>query len=1217
MPNELSQFAELCLAEAPELGVSWIKQLFSSNGSGERDLSESIQKLVLITEQKPILLNNADLLEQYREAVVGWASNVDLFSGTNFKIADGFVQSTIRRKKSHGTYFSSETSNAEELLQRSHTKTVIVGTPGTGKSVLLRSLAGTAAQLVNSSLPVPIDYMSIQNGANPLDAIRSAIFAVWPDCLPQNLDALTQALNHILEYGQGVALLDNWEWETLQRINVSAKWKRVICFAHPNSRMLDESWDIYELQNLDWSSISQFVRSWSQATGTVIDDRRLLERFYRNEFSKVFAETPILLDLTCSAFAQDAFKELQVWRVLKRALTHQIMRACKGNDDPELFQTAIGDFALSLLVNQRSITFKSSEVFQFWLDSDWRTYAKRFIGLLRTCGILKLEGEQFTFVNPLFQSVLAAQSWSTIVLRDGGNWSTEFNRAKYDPSWADTVVFTFGILSEESNKGPKRVSILTTYFEQLFLVSDDPLGLRFVLAGKCLATLSSTDCEFVLQNKFIESMIFHLIDDAQELMENGLDCKLYIEVLGRIAVGTVFQKIEKLVYNRRAATDQRLLWLNLLCLTQQNEVVGTLVRLVEDIHEDENIRQKAAQLIGATGLSKVLPVLKSWLEEPLSRFAVVALVLHNSMAAARLLQETKDKAAICQMRNPEILPMLTDLFKNHIIDTNLYFSSIGRIDGEQAMRSLTEALGSKDKVATTASAKNLALMNTKHAAATLVAFLVSMRPEGDILGIILDTLSRNPKFWIAKPIIELIEGSTIEDINFVQNCLQVLRKKNDIETRLVAENAFSRQTDKNKKRWLASILVNFNSLKVLPWLREELADGRFEVRVEALIGLLMLGEPSALDKIIVAIEDALRGNHNFSRLCLAVRGLDDARLVPILWRGFNEGTGQGDYVAFDVLYRMDCSSLEDDIINKLHESMTLGFSLQKRRWLLELLSNIGTPRSIQTIVDVASKSAILHDTTYAIQSLSQVRDPRAVDILVVALSNPNKQVRYSAIEALNFIDVEYIEPLILPIVWIASDSDQFMCQLVLNLLQNLEPLSSIHDMTTALFDENPNVRLAVLLVLEKSPTEIAAEELITHIKNLILNDKETKVQYQAAVTLGKLDRVQAQYTLLQLVRSKKNWREHEKFARLLIKIGDSTIVDQLYDVLKITDTKLWREMVSPQFLCGLILGLPATKTLLLAFCLKYNVHLMADGSVIDSTGNSLTCDEFQNWMAMQ
>ena len=215
-PSELSLFAELCLTISPDLGVGWVENLFTRNGSSSKDMSDTLSALcqkLTINPVKSLVAESYELLEGYRIAVIEWARLFKLSSGINYKISEGFVHSKIRHDQ-HNLRTAIEQIQAEEVLQRPQIKAGIIGASGCGKSILCQYLAGLAAHLTDESLPIPIDGRSFQMTTNIHDMIYSAIQTVWPTCPLENFDLLIKTLIESLQNGRGIALIDNWEWTT-------------------------------------------------------------------------------------------------------------------------------------------------------------------------------------------------------------------------------------------------------------------------------------------------------------------------------------------------------------------------------------------------------------------------------------------------------------------------------------------------------------------------------------------------------------------------------------------------------------------------------------------------------------------------------------------------------------------------------------------------------------------------------------------------------------------------------------------------------------------------------------------------------------------------------------------------------------------------------------------------------------------------------------------
>ena len=1230
--SELSQFAELCLTISPDLGVKWVENLFARNGSSSRDMSDSLSALYkknsVNQRQKSVVEEGRELLESYRVAVIEWAQHFKLSSGIDYKIGDGFIHSKIRRDFRLGnSQDMTQKIRAEELLQNPHVKAGIISVAGAGKSMLWQHLTELAAHSTDLSFPIPIDSTSLQVGMGTRDVIYNAIRTTWPTCIPQKIELLIDILDKSLEDGNAIALVDNWRW-TPEKLRLIFRWKRVICFARQPATHIDTTWEIYNLGDLERDDIWQLVHSWPLATGMPLNANKLLKELSHKKFDTALFDTPLLLDLTCVTFARHHFSQWQSYNILKQALIFQTEQVREHNIDPALFRAALADFALNRLrIQEYSITnaqsFYKKEALHFWISSEiWKTDAEIYLRLAQECGILRSHENKLVFSHPMLHATLAAQAWSSLLTTTKfADWYAELESVKYNPRWADVIVFVFSMLSNETEEQLGRYSVLINFLNQLCSGQSDISESNWLLAGRCLSSLSTPARTSWAQNDIIQKIGNRLILTVQQLVVEELDCQVYIDVLLRMFTVELGEVIGHWVSNQALSIEQQLFWIDFLGQSADVNALNTLCHLSQKSETNQRLNQQIFIAIGTSGLTAAISFLKEQIEIKERRFmALDALVAHNSMEAAHLLQNVHEERFICGMSNPDVLPFLAHALDNDPTHAKQYVEAIGRIGGDQAVSILETILRETEFDTASIAAKQLSNMGMRRASTVLVAFLSEAKSLTSIHNFVLMQLAQKPFLWDANPVINvLVNVNNIDDDDFVIY-RSALQKKKDIETRTVLEKAFLETHDLTKQRLFAGILSHLNSRIIIDWLQKMAKVEDDFHRIEAIINLLYLTEPSAIGLAINEIEHALIENGYFGRLCAALYDIpidrNNSRLLFVLWDAMMKGVGQGENAAFNVITHLDYTVLLDDIIDRLRVWGTRQGSQFIRGYLFELLSRVGTPRAVEAIIQFALPTASENyfAKSEAVRFLSIVRNLSAIETLLQALLNSSEEVRYGALYALTQMDDENIIPYTIPLV---SDKNESVVYTAFQTLQQLSPLSNLRiaqSTITHLQNQNPNLRRAALMVLEKSPAKIATRELLIRIEQILMNDEEVQVRRQAMITLGRLGKERSQDVLIGLIQGGANGISSIEIAQVLLEIGDGRIAGTLNDILKDTDRELWHQLVQPRFLCGLIAKLPRTKPLIIAFCLKYNVHIMIDGTVIDSNDLKFPCEEFQERM---
>ena len=131
----------------------------------------------------------------------------------------------------------------------------------------------------------------------------------------------------------------------------------------------------------------------------------------------------------------------------------------------------------------------------------------------------------------------------------------------------------------------------------------------------------------------------------------------------------------------------------------------------------------------------------------------------------------------------------------------------------------------------------------------------------------------------------------------------------------------------------------------------------------------------------------------------------------------------------------------------------------------------------------------------AVSKLGELKDPRAVKPLIAALQHWHPNIRFAAIDALGEIkDPRAAEPMLATL----RNDIKVGLMATVNAIANIGT-QAIDPIIVALNDQNPNIRLAAVLVLGKMQDPRAVRPLIPMLK-----DQNTRVRLTAAESLDTL-----------------------------------------------------------------------------------------------------------------
>jgi HEAT repeat protein len=232
------------------------------------------------------------------------------------------------------------------------------------------------------------------------------------------------------------------------------------------------------------------------------------------------------------------------------------------------------------------------------------------------------------------------------------------------------------------------------------------------------------------------------------------------------------------------------------------------------------------------------------------------------------------------------------------------------------------------------------------------------------------------------------------------------------------------------------------------------------------------------------------------------------------------------------------------------------------------------------------------------------------------------EARVSAITALGRMQVEAAIPTLLSLV---NDEHEWVKQAVVKVMR--EDFTAAQDavarqsLIAALDDPNPSVRVVGLMGLTKLPPYAVSHELLPRLQNLIEQETDNPVIQSAIHTLGKLGGARVTTYLCELLSKYRDTDTELTLINMLGRIGGPSVVPTLLERLQATASSaipsrnaLWSALTQTQFLCGLFAQRPVAETVLYASCLRHDVRVMADATVVLADGRRLPCEEAVRWL---
>jgi hypothetical protein len=203
-----------------------------------------------------------------------------------------------------------------------------------------------------------------------------------------------------------------------------------------------------------------------------------------------------------------------------------------------------------------------------------------------------------------------------------------------------------------------------------------------------------------------------------------------------------------------------------------------------------------------------------------------------------------------------------------------------------------------------------------------------------------------------------------------------------------------------------------------------------------------------------------------------------------------------------------CYSSNDNLtilFKQLHDK-----DLSVRRKAAQTLGDLRDPSAVEPLI-IALKDEISSVRFDAAEALGKIKDPRAVKPLVTALKDKDGIVQSNANSALIRIGASGVEQLIAELIKLKHNDDSLIIQLkvqILNILGRIKDTRSFNVFIDLLKDKNDYMRAEAA----KALGELKDPRAISHLKEALVNEKSCHSIVSILKVLKKMDvSIQEQY----------------------------------------------------------------------------------------------------------
>ncbi|MDA2923644.1 HEAT repeat domain-containing protein [Acidobacteria bacterium AH-259-L09] len=288
----------------------------------------------------------------------------------------------------------------------------------------------------------------------------------------------------------------------------------------------------------------------------------------------------------------------------------------------------------------------------------------------------------------------------------------------------------------------------------------------------------------------------------------------------------------------------------------------------------------------------------------------------------------------------------------------------------------------------------------------------------------------------------------------------------------------------------AQALGNIADDRALTALREGLADLDYDARRSATLALERMGERATPFFI-----EALRGESKAAAV-EAASALERMGMVAV-W--IEDLAGEKSQPAFELL---TCIA-KTGVVETLARSLTHP-KLSVRTRLCRILSEGASPRSFDTLTELAQKDSEWAARLEALVALIKLADARSVPLLSHALSEEEETVRERLLMALQDSPRSLLDPLADTVSALLQDANLKIRVQAIRVLAKMHTESLFSVLLSSFSDAAPEVRKEAALVLQHYSNKEGVQALI-----VALQDPDREVRAAAVKSLGQLKDPQA------------------------------------------------------------------------------------------------------------
>lgn len=272
-----------------------------------------------------------------------------------------------------------------------------------------------------------------------------------------------------------------------------------------------------------------------------------------------------------------------------------------------------------------------------------------------------------------------------------------------------------------------------------------------------------------------------------------------------------------------------------------------------------------------------------------------------------------------------------------------------------------------------------------------------------------------------------------------------------------------------------------------------------------------------------------KGEYFRQQAAIALGNIGDTRAVEPLLETLRDKSKYVQKGAAEALDKLRWKPSDD--------SEMVVFLLAKQEW--DTLAKLGQP-AVEPLIEALKEEDSWVRPKAAAEALGNIRDAKAVETLIEALNDKNKNVRKGATRALGKIGQPAVEPLI----EVLNDKNKDVREGATRALGNIGDTKAVEPLIKALEEGDSFVRQQAAEALGKIKDARTVEPLIEALK-----DKDMGVRGQTAEALGKIRDAKAVESLIEALRD-GGYYVRQQAAKVLGNIGDARAVESLIETLK-------------------------------------------------------------------